>query len=112
MIARVTPLLLAGAATLGMAGEPLSERLEAGKAVYEAHCQKCHQAGKSGAPLSRLSEDWYRRSDNWEAVLFEHANAGYLAMPAKGGSEGLTEYDVDTAAEYMLTLAHPGITQD
>jgi cytochrome c5 len=105
-------LLLALAAAATNASEPLSARLEEGKAVYETHCAKCHRTGIRDAPIANLPEDWHHRSNNWEAVLFEHANAGYLAMPAKGGAGGLNEYDVDVAAEYMLTLSHPGAKQD
>jgi cytochrome c5 len=48
----------------------------------------------------------------WEAVLFEHVKQGYLNMPAKGGEPGLTDYDVEAAAEYMLNLSHPSLPRD
>ena len=48
----------------------------------------------------------------WEAVLFEHANQGFLKMPGKGGKQELSEYDVDVAAEYMLNISHPRLPAD
>ena len=40
-------------------------------------------------------------------MLFEHANEGYLGMPAKGGDESLDDATVEMAAEYMLTRTSP-----
>jgi cytochrome c5 len=37
----------------------------------------------------------------------EHAREGYIAMPARGGAPGLSDYDVDTAVEFMLRTAAP-----
>ena len=48
----------------------------------------------------------------WEAVLFEHVKQGYLNMPARGGEPGLTDYDVEAAAEYMLNISHPSLPRD
>ena len=39
-------------------------------------------------------------------------NEGYLGMPAKGGNARLSEYDVDAAVEYMLTITHPELPRD
>jgi cytochrome c5 len=89
-----------------------SERLEQGRKVYEESCASCHDTGEKSAPVTGRSEDWAKRSKLWEAILFEHANSGYLEMPAKGGVPGLTEYDVDAAAEYMLTVSHPEMQED
>jgi cytochrome c5 len=89
-----------------------SERLEHGHKVYEKHCATCHALEGVTAPKVGKSEDWDTRSNLWEAILFEHANAGYVQMPAKGGASELTEYDVDAAAEYMLTTSQPSMPQD
>ena len=91
---------------------PDSHRMKDGRQVYEASCASCHDSGADGAPSISKPEDWDTRSSLWEGVLFEHANKGYLSMPAKGGDAGLTEYDVDAAAEYMLTIVHPELPRD
>ena len=89
-----------------------SERLADGRKAYEAVCAECHETGLKGAPRTGHAEDWENRSDLWEAILFEHANNGFLAMPAKGGEKNLPEYSVDAAAEYMLSLTHPELPRD
>jgi len=89
-----------------------SQRLDEGQRAYEAACASCHDSGVGGAPVTHKPGDWKTRSPLWDAVLFEHANAGYLKMPSKGGRENLTEYDVDAAAEYMLTITHPALPAD
>ena len=42
----------------------------------------------------------------------EHAENGFIKMPARGDAEYATDYDVSTAAEYMLTLTHPEMAPD
>ena len=89
-----------------------SERLEDGKRAYDKICSACHETGIEGAPVVGNAEDWSPRSDLWEAVLVEHAQQGFIKMPAKGNAEHATDYDVGAAAEYMLTLTHPEMKSD
>ncbi len=89
-----------------------SDRLADGRRAYEDSCASCHDTGVDGAPSIENPDDWGTRSSLWEAVLSEHANKGYLAMPAKGGAGQLSEYDVDAAVEYMLTRLHPELPAD
>jgi len=89
-----------------------SERMEDGKRAYELICAKCHQTGVEGAPVVGRKDDWGNRSHLWDAVLKEHAEQGYLKMPAKGDAGYATDYDVGAAAEYMLTITHPEMTAD
>ncbi len=84
-----------------------SERMADGKRSYEAICASCHESGADGAPVVGRAEDWEGRSDLWEGVLFEHADAGYIDMPARGAASHATNYDVEAAAEYMLHLTYP-----
>ena len=93
-------------------GVAASERLEDGKRTYEKICAKCHETGVEGAPIVGKQSDWEGRSHLWEAVLVEHAENGFINMPARGDAEYATDYDVSTAAEYMLTLTHPEMAPD
>jgi len=104
--------LAMGVLAVSSAASSASERLEDGKRAYTAACAKCHDSGINGAPVTGKTGSWTDRSHLWEAVLFEHANKGYLKMPAKGGNEGMSEYEVDAAAEYMLTVSHPEFPAD
>lgn len=101
-----------GLLVLGAANGIASERMKDGRKVYTEVCARCHDQGVDGAPVIGRTQDWAGRSHLWEAVLFEHAQSGYLGMPAKGGQQDLSEYDVSVAAEYMLTISHPGLPQD
>ena len=101
------PLLLA--ASLASA---TPDRMQEGEAAYKANCAKCHSTGVMGAPITGETADWAERSELWEGVLMEHANSGWLKMPAKGGNDTMTEYDVDGAAEYMLNTSHPKLLAD
>lgn len=78
-----------------------------GVEAYEQVCARCHEEGRNGAPRTGDREAWAGRSTLWEAVLFEHANDGYLDMPAKGGADELPDATVRRAAEYMLSLTYP-----
>ncbi len=88
--------------------EPTESMVQlAGKQAYDEVCASCHEEGVDGAPRTGDREAWAGRSWLWEAVLFEHAKDGYLAMPAKGGDESLDDAAVEMAAEYMLTRTFP-----
>jgi cytochrome c5 len=79
----------------------------AGQATYAMACASCHDAGLAGAPRIGDDQTWSNRSPLWTAVLAEHAQAGYLDMPAKGGTEELSERAVQDAVEYMLSTTFP-----
>ena len=88
------------------------EQLRLGQETYEFACASCHDTGKLEAPLTGNPKDWSGRSDLWDAVLSEHAKAGYLEMPGKGGHPDLTAESVDAATEYMLSLTFPDRPRD
>jgi cytochrome c5 len=90
----------------------IADRLEDGQEIYNQACARCHDSGLEGAPVTGQTRDWDDRSDLWEAVLFEHAEKGYTTMPARGGDSRLSEYEVNAAAEYMLTTSHPKLPSD
>ena len=55
---------------------------------------------------------WTARSPLWEGVLYEHATAGYLDMPARGGSADVSDRDIELATEYMLSVTYPELVPD
>ncbi len=109
---RITSLLF-GACLAAPAGSawaeklPASQRVQDGEAIYRFACARCHDHGEGGAPVIGDTQSWQPRSSLWEAVLLEHADEGYLAMPASGGDSRLTDYDVEVAAEYILSVTFP-----
>ena len=88
-----------------------SRRL-AGQEVYGSVCASCHDKGEGDAPVTGDKNAWSGRSDLWTAVLSEHASAGYLEMPEKGGHGKLTDDDVSAAVEYMLMKTFPELPRD
>ena len=105
----ITGMLLISGAVIADAP---SDRMVDGQAAYQAYCAACHDTGEMDAPITTRAEDWVIRSHLWEAVLFEHAEQGYLDMPAKGGADDASNYEVKAAAEYMVTITHPQLTHD
>lgn len=106
---------LACSSALVLASDTLtstSERLQDGERAYQAICARCHESGVDGAPVTGNKDDWQGRSDLWEAMLFEHADKGYIKMPARGDADYATQYDAEAAAEYMLTITHPELPRD
>jgi len=87
-------------------------RLLAGQEVYQTACASCHERGEGDAPVTADRDDWSGRSDLWTAVLSEHASAGYLDMPGKGGHGELSDDDVSAAVEYMLQKTYPEKPRD
>ena len=83
-----------------------------GEQAYTQACARCHDEGANDAPRIGDKDAWAGRSWLWEAVLFEHANKGYLDMPAKGGDESLDDATVARAAEYMLCVTFPDTPRD
>ena len=71
--------------------QPVSQRLQDGETIYRQVCADFHDRGEGGAPVMGKPEQWRGRSALWQAVLFEHAEKGYLAMPAGGGDSRLTQ---------------------
>jgi cytochrome c5 len=88
------------------------QRMALGRETYEAACASCHAGGEQGAPVTGNRDDWSGRSDMWQAVLFNHAKAGYLDMPGKGGQASLSDEAVEAATEYMLDKTFPELPKD
>lgn len=85
---------------------------EAGKQAYLTHCAGCHETGLEGAPVVGDRGYWEARSRLWQAVLSDHAKAGYLDMPAKGGRPDLPNATIDLAVDYMLSVTYPELPPD
>jgi cytochrome c5 len=87
-------------------------RLALGRETYEEICARCHDEGVDGAPVIGNRETWSDRSQLWSVVLTEHAKAGYLEMPARGGVGELTDEEIEAAGEYMLGETYPELPAD
>jgi cytochrome c5 len=78
-----------------------------GPQVYNAACFACHGAGIGGAPKSGDAAAWSDRIGQGSDILGDHAingyqgNAGY--MPPKGGRVDLSDEEILTAVDYMVS---------
>lgn len=72
-----------------------------GVQAYHAYCRACHDTGKGGAPELEDTEEWDERSFVWKDVLKDHAENGFLGMPARGSHPRMSERDLRDALYYM-----------
>jgi cytochrome c5 len=86
--------------------EPVAAALS-GPQVYNNACLACHGAGIGGAPVPGDAEAWAERIAQGLDVLKGHAINGYQGsagyMPAKGGRVDLSDEEVASAVEYMVS---------
>lgn len=83
----------------------LSDGAAEGRLVYRAACSRCHDSGVDGAPVIGDSDAWAARSLNWHTVLEQHADEGFLSMPARGDALQLFRDDVAAAVAFMSAWA-------
>jgi len=80
-----------------------------GEQVYGQVCKTCHETGLAGAPKIGDKAGWSARIAQGEALVSQHAIAGYQGkagvMPAKGGNADLTDNEVRRAVAYMANKA-------
>ncbi|WP_312304299.1 c-type cytochrome [Pulveribacter sp.] len=81
--------------------------LDAGKSVYNKTCALCHSAGVAGAPKPGDKDDWGPRIAQGKDTLYKHAIEGFTGskgmMPAKGGAASLSDDEVKSAVDYMVS---------
>ncbi len=86
--------------------EPEESHLIAGRAIYLQECALCHDEGEEGAPALTHVRQWEKRAVKGLDLLVENAINGFVGedgkMPARGGTETLTDLEVRNAVEYMV----------
>jgi cytochrome c5 len=76
---------------------------ESGADVYNKSCASCHASGVAGAPKVGDTEAWKDRIAQGMDTLYNHAIEGFNSMPAKGGDASLTDDQVKSAVDYMVS---------
>jgi len=74
-----------------------------GKLVYAQACAMCHAQGVAGAPRLGDKAAWQARIASGKDALLTSVLKGKGAMPAKGGNASLSDADVKSAVEFILT---------
>ena len=86
--------------------EPVATAMT-GPQVYNTACLACHATGVGGAPTVGDAAQWTDRIAQGADVLKQHALEGYSGaagyMPAKGGRLDLSDDEVASAVDYMVS---------
>ncbi len=94
--------LTAPAATAPAA--PAANLPKTGEAAFQQVCSACHGLGLNGAPKAGDKAAWAPRIAEGMAVLYQHAEHGYKAMPPRGGTNW-PDATIRSAVDYMVSLA-------
>lgn len=85
---------------------PDDPALLAGRTIYLRECSLCHNEGEESAPALTRKSEWETRAAKGESTLIIHATEGFRGedgkMPARGGTDTLTDTEVANAVRYML----------
>jgi cytochrome c5 len=107
-----TSKLLALAITLAFAaaGQQASAAakgadLKNGEKIYGATCIACHGSGVLGAPKFGDKAAWTPRLAKGQATLYASAIKGFNMMPPRGGNAALSDADMKSAVDYMVSKA-------
>jgi cytochrome c5 len=104
----VTAFALAGFAQQAAAAAPAASAggdLKKGEKIFAATCQGCHGAGVLGAPKIGDKAGWAPRVAKGQAKLYASAINGFNMMPPRGGNGALSDGDVKSAVDYMVSKA-------
>ena len=74
-----------------------------GKAVYTQTCAACHAAGVAGAPKPGDKAAWAPRLGAGRDGLVTAVLKGKGAMPPKGGNASLSDDDVKSAVDFLVS---------
>ena len=74
-----------------------------GEEVYNSACMSCHASGAAGAPMAGNKNQWSDRIEKGNETLYASAINGIGVMPAKGGISTLTDDEVKSAVDYLIS---------
>jgi len=99
----------ATAAASGAGSTKLAQSDDKGKKVYDTTCVACHAVGVAGAPKLGDKALWAPRIAQGIDKLYANSIKGFQGktgvMPPKGGNMGLSDADVKSAVDYMVSKA-------
>ena len=80
-----------------------------GAAIFNKSCVACHATGANGAPKIGDQVAWAPRIERGLELLVENAISGYKGedgyMPPKGGFVSLSDEEIRSAIEYILSVS-------
>jgi len=88
--------------------DPVETRMS-GPQVFNDACLVCHGAGVGGAPIKGNAEAWAPRIGKGKDTLYQHALEGFTGevgfMPARGARMDLSDDEIKSAVDYMVSEA-------
>jgi len=74
-----------------------------GKAIYQQVCAACHATGAAGSPKMGDKAAWAPRIATGMDTLYAAAINGMGVMPPKGGRADISDADIKSAVDYMVS---------
>lgn len=75
-----------------------------GATIYNTVCGACHNNGVAGAPNPTDKAAWAPRIAAGKETLYKNAIVGKNAMPPKGGAADLSDDEINSAVDHLLSL--------
>lgn len=75
------------------------------KGLYEAKCSICHANGIGGAPILGDKSAWKSIIKQDKKEIYKNAINGKNGMPPKGGHTSLSDKEIESIVNYMLSLS-------
>jgi cytochrome c5 len=75
-----------------------------GAKIVTQVCALCHSTGMMSSPKLGDAEGWAPRIEKGVDTLYDNAINGLNMMPARGGRPDLSDDDVKSAVDHMLSL--------
>lgn len=96
VVQRIKPVAQVTIST-GGAGGPA----KTGEQVYQTVCMACHSTGAANAPKMGDANAWRKLIAEGQKALVKDGIKGVRAMPPRGGSPDLSDYEFERAVVYM-----------
>lgn len=75
-----------------------------GPTIFATICSACHAAGVAGAPKAGDKAAWAPRLAQGKDALYRSALNGKNAMPPRGGAASLSDAEVKSAVDHLVSL--------
>ena len=95
VVARIKPVASITLTAAGAGG------FREGEEIVKSACAACHTTGAAGAPKLGDKAAWAARISAGLNTLVQNAIKGKNAMPPKGGSTDLSDYEITRAVVYL-----------
>lgn len=80
------------------------ETVGGGQQIVTQVCSMCHSSGMMSSPKLGSKADWAPRIEKGIETLYSNAINGINMMPARGGRPDLSDDDIKSAVDHMLSL--------